>query len=47
MAGYSIHIMLGIKYVDRSEAWFPSTDAMWCSFLSDGLGDRLVILGVA
>ena len=29
----------------RSEAWFPSPDAMRCSFLGDGLGDRAAILG--
>ena len=34
------------KYVDRSEAWFPSPDAMWCSFLGNGLGDRAAILGI-
>ena len=26
--------------------WFPSPDAMWCSFLGNGLGDRAAILGV-
>ena len=30
----------------RSEAWFPSPDAMCCSFLANGLGDRAAILGV-
>jgi len=30
----------------RSEAWFPSPDAMRCSFLDNGLGDRAAILGV-
>ena len=30
----------------RSEAWFPSPDAMWCSFFGNGLGDRAAILGV-
>jgi len=29
-----------------SEAWFPSPDEMWCSFLRNGLGDRAAILGV-
>ena len=30
----------------RPGAWFPSPDAMWCSFLGNGLGDRAAILGV-
>ena len=30
----------------RSEAWFPSADAMWRSFVGNGLGDRAAILGV-
>ena len=30
----------------RSEAWFPSPDTMWCSFLGNGLGDQAAILGV-
>jgi len=30
----------------RSEAWLPSQDAMLCSVLGDGLGDRAVILEV-
>ena len=34
-----------IKYVDRSEAWFRSLDAMRCSFLRNWLSDRAAILG--
>ena len=30
----------------RSEAWFPSPDAMRCSFLGNGLRDGAAILGV-